>query len=118
MSTETMPSSSDVVGYLRAYLCRRDFCASEAVPYKFDGHYMLKLLAGIELQSDELVQKRVAQVLAALELGYMCDGPTLLPQSPTTVGWSLSETIRLVKHMPGMLPLVQQCREQLKPPKA
>jgi hypothetical protein len=118
MSTDvTMPSIADVVGYLRAYLSRRDFCAREALLHKFDGHYMLKLLVGIESQSVDLMQQRVAQVLAALELGYLCDGPSLLPQSPAVVGWSPPETISLVGHLPGMLMKVHRSRELLKPPK-
>ncbi len=118
MSSEvTVPTIVDVIGYLRAYLSRRDFLAREAVLYKFDGHFMLRLLQDVESQSVELMQQRVAQVLAALELGYMCDGPTLLQKSAAAIGWMPTETIRLVIHIPGMLHEVQRYRELLKPPK-
>lgn len=64
-----VPAVVEVVGQLRRYLMQRQFSAYDAVPYRFDGHAMVRLLQNVEQESLLLMQQRTAQILAALELG-------------------------------------------------
>jgi hypothetical protein len=89
----------EVVGHLRAYLCKRDFEKSCAKPHRFDGHAMMKLIDGVESGSVALMQQRVAQVIAGLELGYQFEGAQVTPSSRHHGGgWTPYETVRLVGH--------------------
>ena len=106
----------DVIGHLRMYLGRRECSVYDAVPYRLDGHQMLQMLSGIESHSVALMQQRTAQVLAALELGYLHKGPTLRPQPPRSVGWLPIDTVRLVAHLPGFLKAVRRYRDLLQLP--
>lgn len=90
----------EVVGQLRRYLMQRQFSAYDAVPYRFDGHAMVRLLQNVERESLPLMRQRTAQVLAALELGYQFTGAPVVPQRHVNSVWSLADTTRLVGSIP------------------
>lgn len=90
----------EVVGQLRRYLMQRQFSAYDAVPYRFDGHAMVRLLQNVEQESLPLMQQRTAQVLAALELGYQFAGAPVVPQRQVNSVWGLADTARLVGSIP------------------